>query len=59
MGGKHPVNEGLVKLFGDAEFSCMDFEKQLCETSCENKVFARLSRKVSRIGKDREKGRCI
>jgi len=53
------VNEGLVKLFGDAEFSCMDFEKQLCETSCENKVFARLSRKVSRIGKDREKGRCI
>lgn len=53
------MNERLEGVFSGAEFSCMDFEKQLCETSRENKVFARLSRKVSRIGKGREKRRCI
>lgn len=51
------MNERLERVFSSAEFSCMDFGKQLCETSRENKVLARLSRKVSRIGKGREKGR--
>ena len=53
------MNERIERVFGGAEFSCMDFEKQLCETSRKNKVPARLSRKVSRIGKGREKGRCV